>query len=459
MWTTKKDLLFYELIQLKEEGYITDEAEAKYKNLKESEFDDFYNSLAYLKKDPDYKYTEPETFEDIMKAANPISLKSDLETLNDEIILDKMKGAWFGRFIVCTLGIPFECGYYVTSYNGKYGCQNVTEWFKGANAYPISNYAPPHSTAEKNGLALNPFTNNCTLGNINFMAQDDDVQYTVLGMKIIDEKGYDFTSWDTGLYWHSHLPYKALCTAETIAYENFTTLYPFTDDKRPDNWKELINYNHSHHNPFREWIGAAIRVDAFAYAFAGRPEKAVEAAYQDACFSHTKNGIYSPMFIAALISSAFVEKDIDKLIETALSYIPKKSRAYEAVLKALDIAKEKTSDEEMMNKIWQTFEKYNWVHSINNLAAVVASLVRSKGNYFKGIALAVNFGFDTDCNGATVGSILGALNGYSLLPNHLLIPLNDLVYTGVMGFEKKASITEFAETSFKTYKRLLKEKK
>ncbi len=461
MWTNKKDTLNMELIQLRQEGYLTEEAEKAAAELKnDEEIDKFYDILfSNLKKDKNYKYTEPEELEDILSSASPSSPEKDIRSLNSCEISDKMKGAWFGRFIGCTLGKPFECGHYVVSAFGNYGCQNVTAWFKGADAYPITNYAPLHSEAEKTGLQLNPATKGCTLGNITCMEQDDDVQYTVLGMKMIEEKGYGFTSWDTGLYWHSHLPYRTVCTAETAAYQNFTQLYPFTCDKKPDNWKDLIKYNHLHRNPYREWIGAAIRIDAFAYAFAGRPLEAAKAAYQDASFSHVKNGVYSAMFLSAMISSAFVEKDVDKLVEIALSFLPPESRAYETVLKAMELAAEDTSDEEMMIKLWQAFSNYDWVHSLNNLAAVVVSVLRSKGDYLKGTALAVNCGFDTDCNGATVGSILGALNGFSNLPEHLCSPLNDTVYTGVLGFERKASISEFAEKSFKTFEKLLNEKR
>lgn len=73
-----------------------------------------------------------------------------------------------------------------------------------------------------------------------------------------------------------------------------------------------------------------------------------------------------------------------------------------------------------MNRDWQeTFkmikEKYGhyfWVHVLSNAAIATMALLYSEGNFKRGITIAVQSGWDTDCNGATVGSILGTYLGY-----------------------------------------------
>jgi len=52
--------------------------------------------------------------------------------------------------------------------------------------------------------------------------------------------------------------------------------------------------------------------------------------------------------------------------------------------------------------------------------------------------------FDTDCNGATVGSILGMMHGASALPEKWTAPLNDKIKSGVDGFGL-VKISELAE--------------
>jgi hypothetical protein len=48
--------------------------------------------------------------------------------------------------------------------------------------------------------------------------------------------------------------------------------------------------------------------------------------------------------------------------------------------------------------------------------------------------LAVAAGFDTDCNGATAGSIVGAVHGYRAADKTLIKRLNDTVRSSVVGF-------------------------
>jgi len=58
--------------------------------------------------------------------------------------------------------------------------------------------------------------------------------------------------------------------------------------------------------------------------------------------------------------------------------------------------------------------------------------------------LAVQGGWDTDCNGATAGSAFGAMHGTSALPAYWVEPLNDRIRSAVFGFDN-ASISDLAE--------------
>lgn len=50
-----------------------------------------------------------------------------------------------------------------------------------------------------------------------------------------------------------------------------------------------------------------------------------------------------------------------------------------------------------------TFGEYHPIHTINNTALVVAALVYGKGDFEQSIGMAVLGGWDTHCNGATIG--------------------------------------------------------
>ncbi|MBO4366374.1 MAG: ADP-ribosylglycohydrolase family protein, partial [Clostridia bacterium] len=206
-------------------------------------------------------------------------------------------------------------------------------------------------------------------------------------------------------------------------------------------------------NPYREWIGAQIRTDHYGYVNAGFPVAAARAAYQDASFSHTKNGVYGAMFVSAMIAAAFNDADPMRCIRTGLSVVPKQSRLYEAIEQAVDIGNRAGTPESLFKELWDAYSSYNWVHTINNAAAVVASLIFAKGDYEKAITTAVSIGWDTDCNGATVGSVMGALLGASGLPEKWTGPLNDTLYSAIPDFHP-IPISTCAKRSCAVYRNL-----
>ena len=115
----------------------------------------------------------------------------------------------------------------------------------------------------------------------------------------------------------------------------------------------------THHNPYREWIGAQIRADSWGYAAPGNPELAAEFAWRDARLSHVKNGIYGEMFCAAMIAAGFAVADPLKVVEAGLSQIPSCSRLYKDMRETVGICSEHgfraTEFEAVLDKIYARF--------------------------------------------------------------------------------------------------------
>ncbi len=89
--------------------------------------------------------------------------------------------------------------------------------------------------------------------------------------------------------------------------------------------------NHMHNSN-----GAFIRTEIWACLFPGNPEKAVRYSYEDAIVDHAEEGVYAAAFCATLESAAFVENDINKLIDIGQSYIPTDCK----INKAIDMVKD-----------------------------------------------------------------------------------------------------------------------
>ena len=138
-----------------------------------------------------------------------------------------------------------------------------------------------------------------------------------------------------------------------------------------------------------------------------------------------KNGIYGEMFVAAMLAASFVTSDVNRIIEIGLSEIPAKCRLSEAVHDAVAWCEELSDWERVWDRIFEKYGHYSGVHTINNAALVVMGLIFGSNDYENGIVVTVRGGWDTDCNGATVGSILGAKFGADSLPDKWIGVLSD----------------------------------
>ena len=439
-WTTLRNLYTEELTQRREEGVELDAFLAAHPDVPENEaaLGALYDELMALPVSPSFSYDEPEGYENIC-AARPAAVPVPKK----EISFDKFYGAWLGRCIGCALGKPVETGWAFGGKDGKAGWELVAEWFRGADAFPIRGYTPAHSRAEQT-FGIEVGCPQSQRENIRFMESDDDIRYTVLGHKMMLEKGKDFSTWDMGQMWLRELPYYEVCTAERQAYLNL----PFAQEKLDNgaSMEEALEYTRVWRNPYREWIGAQIRVDGFAYAAAGKPGLAARLGYKDASLSHVKNGVYGEMLCGAMIAAAFVESDPEKIVEIGLSQIPANCRLAEAVREAVRIAKAETDQLELVRKIWDRFCSYSGVHTINNAALCAAALVFAKGDFTTAVTTAVLGGWDTDCNGATVGSMIGAIVGAEAIPEFWKEPLHDTLKSNIFGYHPIA-ISECAKQS------------
>ena len=253
---------------------------------------------------------------------------------------------------------------------------------------------------------------------------DDDTTYTVLGLKMIESFGRDFSSNDALETWMRFLPIVTTCTAERYTYRNAARgLLP----------PETAKYQ----NPYREYIGAQIRADFFGYANPGNPKEAAFMAFKDGAISHVGNGIYGEMWVAAMIAIAAVCNDPETIICQALEQIPQNCRLREHVLDVVNNYKNNMSEEDSRAFL---HERYNenieleWGYVLTNAAVVAHGILYGEGDFAKSICFAVQCGFDTDCNGATVGSVVGMMVGESKIDSYWYDTFHKKLLTSVDGY-------------------------
>jgi len=366
---------------------------------------------------------------------------------------NRMLGAWLGRCCGCALGKPVEC--FMGPHNGLSSKERIKTYLLGIapDEYPLRDYFPGSSPAQDKtgGIGCSPSQRE----NIRFMETDDDIRYTVLGQIILRKKGAAFTTGDVMNAWINQLPYRLVCTAETQAYRNYVIRYcTHAGEQAPADWSWIA----THQNPYREWIGAQIRADSWGYGAPGLPELAADFAWRDARMSHVKNGIYGEMFVAAMIAAGFALNDPLQVVQAGLAEIPQRSRLYVEMEQVIEICRKhhfaSKAFEAVFDDINALLGHYHEVHTNNNAALVVAALLLGQNDFEKVITLAVMGGWDSDCNGATAGSIFGAMFGADSIPSKWKAPLHDTLYSRIFDYHPIA-ISECARRSLEIARRVL----
>ena len=361
----------------------------------------------------DYPYEEPDDLPAI-RAARPADRRTFSPPARDERLKDRIRGAWLGRVCGCLLGKPVE----------GMRTPDMHELLKNSGNFPLSRYMTLEDL-KKTPRLLERWTKRAWADCLEGCAPaDDDTNYTVMAARgIVGKYGRDFTSDDVARAWMDCQPKNAYCTAERRAFRNFVIgIWP----------PQSAVYK----NPDREFIGAQIRADYFGYINPGDPETAAEMAWRDGRVSHVKNGIYGEMFAAAMIAAAAVTDDMETIIRAGLDEIPAGSRLSEGVRTVLNGFKAGLTGDECFADIarrWDEFKAYDWVHTISNAEIVTAALLYGGGDYGKSICRAVQTGFDTDCNGATVGSILGMMRGSAAVGAQWTGPVCGALDTAIFG--------------------------
>jgi ADP-ribosylglycohydrolase len=336
-------------------------------------------------------------------------------TARSESLDDRMLGAWSGRAAGCLLGKPVE----------KISREGIRAIAQSTGNWPVSSYFTEQGL-DPAIAARYPWNRRSRptslIENIDGMPEDDDLNFPLIALELLERVGDTFSTDDVALSWLANLPGGRVFTAERIAYRNLL------EGHEPDVAATV-------QNPFTDWIGAQIRTDVYGWARPGDVHAAAELAYRDAWLSHRRSGLYGALFVAAASSAALIASSVHEVIAAGLSVVPQHSRYAHAISRGAELGASSLSVEQGLDALAAEFGQLHWVHAINNSALLAFALVRSNGDFATAISIAVMGGWDTDSVGATAGAICGALAGASALPAAWIEPLHNRLATSIPGFD------------------------
>lgn len=274
------DLFHDEVQQRRETGYDVDALVQRGNQLRRDdrrELLTLVDELTRSRRTGDWPYDEPEGLEAI---AASLGHRPERRTPGPARLSDQIHAAWLGRIAGCNLGKPLEGGTHWTQ-------EHIRAYLERAGAYPLRDYVPVLEPMPE-GFAFHRSWPSSTRGRIRGSARDDDIDYTILALHLLETHGRGLTPRHVADAWVTLLPILQTFTAERAAYVNLV------NGLEPPAVATV-------RNPYREWVGAQIRADVYGYVHPGDPWAAAALAFQDASLSHVANGVYGAMWAAAQI--------------------------------------------------------------------------------------------------------------------------------------------------------------
>lgn len=334
---------------------------------------------------------------------------------------DKLAGCWTGKNVGGVLGAPFECKRMIP--NVDFYVQDLTQ-------------GPP---------------------------ANDDLDLQIVWLAAVERYGRNVNASILGEYWLSFVipNWVEYGTGKTNLRAGLVP--PLSGDVD---------------NTYKNSNGCWIRSELWACLAPGHPEIATRYAFEDAIVDHADEGMYAEIFTSAIQSAAFVESDREKLVEIGLSYIPENCITAQTIRKAVDCYHSGVDFSEARKQIHNTAPGTFGIQGIaiseiptennegmelgaagfdapENVAFVVLGLLYGEGDFGKSLILANNCGEDTDCTCATLGALLGIMNGASKLPKRWTDPLNDKIVT--MCINKTGGGIWVPETATQLAERILRD--
>lgn len=163
-----------------------------------------------------------------------------------------------------------------------------------------------------------------------------------------------------------------------------------------------------------EQIGAQIFIDGWAMVCPGSPEAAAKFAREAARVSHDGVAVDAAVLWAVMEAEAFVESDVEKLLDTGLGYVGLESRLRKPIANVRAWVKEDGDWEKTRQRIEDQYgyDKYGGIcHMIPNHLIMIMAVLYAGHDFSQAMHIINTAGWDTDCNSGNVGCLVGIING------------------------------------------------
>jgi hypothetical protein len=256
-----------------------------------------------------------------------------------------------------------------------------------------------------------------------FAPVDDDYYYEIVALRAFEKYGPKMTVQDLGRQWKEN-------AAGSWGSSEQTRLLLQKGIEPPDT-------GHPRYNKLWFTIGPQFSADIYGMLAPGRPLVAAKLARELGHINGYAEGTDGGIFVAGMVSYAFVETDPKQVVRKAAQLIPPSSPYRQCLDLVIRLADSGKSAGEVANAVedrWH-IEYPATNNAVANGGIVALSVWFGEGDLLKTLntAFAAADFTDADCNAANAGSVVGAMRGMKGIPRELADHLGDRIRGDKMG--------------------------
>ncbi|ANH83075.1 hypothetical protein A8C56_20675 [Niabella ginsenosidivorans] len=312
----------------------------------------------------------------------PVKLGEKI-TISEKVLKDKIRGGWAGQTIGVTFGGPYEFRYngtFIQDYQPLF-------WEKGYVRKTM---------LETPGLY-------------------DDLYMDLTFVEVFERLGLDAPV-DSFAHAFAYAGYKLWHANQAARYNILNGI------KAPES-------GHWQNNPHADDIDYQIEADYAGLMSPGMPNAASAISNKIGHIMNYGDGWYGGVYMGALYTLAFLNKNVNAIVEQALQVIPAKSSYYQCIADVIrwhkeypdswqqtwfELQRKWSSDLSCPDGIFLPFD----IDATINSAYVVMALLYGNSDFGKTLEIATRAGQDADCNPSSAGGILGVVLGYDRIPDY-----------------------------------------
>jgi len=252
---------------------------------------------------------------------------------------------------------------------------------------------------------------------------DDDWYYEMVAIRAFEKYGINMTVKQLGQQW----------------LENSAGTWGSSEQARLLMLKGVVppSTGEPRYNKLWFTIGSQFSSDVYGAIAPGMPNVAAKIAREYGHINGFAEGADGGVFIAGMISIAFMENNVRKIVGEASRLIDPRSPYRQCLNMVLSMFDKGKNSREIYNAIE---DKWHFIYPATNNAVanggiVATSLLFGQGDFLKTVNLAYSAAdfTDADCNAANAGAVIGAMKGMKCLPEKLVNSLGDKIEGDKMG--------------------------